>query len=218
MASYNLRRQSPQSNASGTSCTIASTAGMPGRLLPASRPTKSTRTSRSSTIWDSYDYRWDGNFDEPDGYIDTFQSVHAGEGEEAGAEPWTIWSHSWYVPYDLIGRRRARLQQVRRHPHRRQQLLGRQVHGSAGKWRRWRVRTRVRPRPRPARPVRHRGRRQWHRVLDPDVVRLLAQRRQGRHRLEAQPHGRVGKVAARLAELRCCACRQDLLASSWARP
>ncbi len=49
--------------------------------------------------WDRYDYDGDGNFDEPDGYIDTFQSVHAGEGEEAGAPSWTIWSHSWYAYY-----------------------------------------------------------------------------------------------------------------------
>lgn len=57
-------------------------------------------------IWDRYDYDGDGNFDEPDGYIDTFQSVHAGEGEEAGggalgAE--AIWSHSWYARYGDIG-------------------------------------------------------------------------------------------------------------------
>jgi immune inhibitor A len=49
--------------------------------------------------WDRYDYDGDGNFNEPDGYIDTFQSVHAGEGEEAGAPSWTIWSHSWYAYY-----------------------------------------------------------------------------------------------------------------------
>jgi immune inhibitor A len=57
-------------------------------------------------IWDRYDYDGDGNFNEPDGYIDTFQSVHSGEGEEAGggalgAE--AIWSHSWYAYYNLIG-------------------------------------------------------------------------------------------------------------------
>ncbi len=46
---------------------------------------------------DRYDYDGDGDFNEPDGYIDTFQSVHAGEGEEAGAPAWTIWSHSWYA-------------------------------------------------------------------------------------------------------------------------
>ena len=53
---------------------------------------------------DRFDYDRDGNFDEPDGYIDTFQSVHAGEGEEAaGAPAWTIWSHSWYAYPNLIG-------------------------------------------------------------------------------------------------------------------
>ena len=55
-------------------------------------------------VWDRYDYDGDGNFDEPDGYIDTFQSVHAGEGEEAGAPSYTIWSHSWYACSNLIGK------------------------------------------------------------------------------------------------------------------
>ncbi len=54
-------------------------------------------------VWDRYDYDADGNFDEPDGYIDTFQSVHAGEGEEAGAPAWTIWSHSWSAYTNLRG-------------------------------------------------------------------------------------------------------------------
>jgi immune inhibitor A len=57
-------------------------------------------------VWDRYDYDGDGNFDEPDGYIDTFQSVHAGEGNEAGGGALgdcSIWSHSWYVYYQLIG-------------------------------------------------------------------------------------------------------------------
>jgi len=45
---------------------------------------------------DRYDYDHDGNFNEPDGYIDHFQAIHAGEGEEAkggaqGAD--AIWSH-----------------------------------------------------------------------------------------------------------------------------
>ncbi len=31
-------------------------------------------------VWDRYDYDGDGNFDEPDGYIDTAQFVHAGRG------------------------------------------------------------------------------------------------------------------------------------------
>jgi immune inhibitor A len=57
-------------------------------------------------VWDRYDYDGDGNFDEPDGYIDTFQSVHAGEGNEAGGGALgdcAIWSHSWYAYYTLIG-------------------------------------------------------------------------------------------------------------------
>jgi immune inhibitor A len=51
-------------------------------------------------VWDRYDYDSDGNFDEPDGYIDTFQSVHAGPGNEAcspACDDWAIWSHSWYA-------------------------------------------------------------------------------------------------------------------------
>jgi immune inhibitor A len=57
-------------------------------------------------VWDRYDYNGNGNFDEPDGYIDTFQSVHAGEGEEAGGGALgatAIWSHSWYARYGDIG-------------------------------------------------------------------------------------------------------------------
>ena len=54
-------------------------------------------------MWDRYDYNGNGNFNEPDGYIDTFQSVHAGMGEEGGGAPTTIWSHSWYARYNLIG-------------------------------------------------------------------------------------------------------------------
>ena len=48
-------------------------------------------------VWDRYDFDEDGDFTEPDGYIDHFQAVHAGEGEEAGADPDAIWSHRWYA-------------------------------------------------------------------------------------------------------------------------
>jgi immune inhibitor A len=54
----------------------------------------------SFDVWDRYDYDADGNFDEPDGYIDHFQAVHAGEGEDAGGGVQgedAIWSHRWYV-------------------------------------------------------------------------------------------------------------------------
>jgi len=45
--------------------------------------------------WDRYDYDRDGVFDEPDGYIDHFQAVRAGEDESAGAPEWMIWAHRW---------------------------------------------------------------------------------------------------------------------------
>ncbi|GAA2022969.1 immune inhibitor A domain-containing protein [Pseudokineococcus marinus] len=47
--------------------------------------------------WDRYDYDGDGVFDEPDGYIDHFQAVRAGEDESAGAPEWMIWAHRWSV-------------------------------------------------------------------------------------------------------------------------
>ena len=56
--------------------------------------------------WDRYDYDGDGNFNEPDGYIDHFQSIHAGEGEETGGGAQgtdAIWSHRWYAFYTNIG-------------------------------------------------------------------------------------------------------------------
>ena len=57
-------------------------------------------------VWDRYDMDGDGNFDEPDGYIDHFQSVHAGEGEETGGGAQgsdAIWSHRWYAYYSANG-------------------------------------------------------------------------------------------------------------------
>ena len=48
--------------------------------------------------WDRYDFDHDGNFNEPDGYIDHFQIVHSG-GDQADADPFygedAIWSHRW---------------------------------------------------------------------------------------------------------------------------
>src|SRR5215468_2109017 len=47
-------------------------------------------------VWDRFDYDNDGNFNEPDGYIDHFQIVHAG-GDQADGDPIqgedAIWSH-----------------------------------------------------------------------------------------------------------------------------
>ncbi|MEU5939484.1 immune inhibitor A domain-containing protein [Micromonospora sp. NPDC047548] len=48
--------------------------------------------------WDRFDYDNDGNFNEPDGYIDHFQIVHSG-GDQADGDPIqgedAIWSHRW---------------------------------------------------------------------------------------------------------------------------
>jgi immune inhibitor A len=57
-------------------------------------------------VWDRYDHDGDGDFDEPDGYIDHFQSVHAGEGQETGGGAFgsaQIWTHRWYVQLTGIG-------------------------------------------------------------------------------------------------------------------
>ena len=64
---------------------------------------------------DRYDADGDGNFNEPDGYIDHFQAIHAGEGEEAGGGVLgadAIWSHRWYVnstDYGQTGPAQAKL-------------------------------------------------------------------------------------------------------------
>ncbi|MFE6098386.1 immune inhibitor A domain-containing protein [Streptomyces laurentii] len=50
--------------------------------------------------WDRYDFDNDGNFNEPDGYIDHFQIVHAGEDESAGGGAQgedALWAHRWYA-------------------------------------------------------------------------------------------------------------------------
>ena len=55
---------------------------------------------------DRYDYDGDGNFDEPDGYIDHFQIVHAGSDESDGSRQQgedAIWAHRWYVNGTDIG-------------------------------------------------------------------------------------------------------------------
>lgn len=51
-------------------------------------------------LWDRYDFDGDGNFNEPDGYIDHFQIVHAGEDESAGGGVEganALWAHRWYA-------------------------------------------------------------------------------------------------------------------------
>ncbi|HZE41084.1 MAG TPA: immune inhibitor A domain-containing protein [Stackebrandtia sp.] len=55
---------------------------------------------------DRYDYDGDGDFNEPDGYVDHIQIIHAGEGEEAGGGAEgadAIWSHRSYAVTDQPG-------------------------------------------------------------------------------------------------------------------
>lgn len=57
-------------------------------------------------VWDRYDWDGDGNFNEPDGYIDHMQFVHSGIGNESCSptcDDWAIWSHSWFAFSGLIG-------------------------------------------------------------------------------------------------------------------
>lgn len=56
------------------------------------------KTVAQYDIRDRYDFDGDGNFDEPDGYIDRFQIIHSG-GDQADGDPIygedAIWSHRW---------------------------------------------------------------------------------------------------------------------------
>jgi immune inhibitor A len=57
-------------------------------------------------VWDRYDHDGDANFDEADGYIDHFQAVHSGMGEEVGGGALgvdAIWSHRWYNQTTDVG-------------------------------------------------------------------------------------------------------------------
>lgn len=70
------------------------------QVASGATPEQIKATLASYDVWDRYDFDSDGNFDEPDGYIDHFQAVHAGEGEDAGGGAQgedAIWSHRWYV-------------------------------------------------------------------------------------------------------------------------
>jgi immune inhibitor A len=71
-----------------------------GQLAAGKTPAQVDELLATFDIWDRYDYNGNGNFDEPDGYIDHFQSVHAGEGEETGGGALgadAIWSHRSYA-------------------------------------------------------------------------------------------------------------------------
>ncbi|MFL6118280.1 immune inhibitor A domain-containing protein, partial [Actinophytocola sp.] len=65
--------------------------------LAAGRPAAAVKAQLAEyDVWDRTDYDGDGNFNEPDGYIDHFQIVHAG-GDQADGDPIqgedAVWSH-----------------------------------------------------------------------------------------------------------------------------
>jgi immune inhibitor A len=54
-------------------------------------------------VEDRYDCDGDGDFNEADGYVDHFQLIHAGQGEEEGGGAQggdSIWSHRWYANFN----------------------------------------------------------------------------------------------------------------------
>jgi immune inhibitor A len=56
--------------------------------------------------WDRYDSNNNGNFNEPDGYLDHFQIVHAGPDQASLSSLYgedAIWSHRWYENQTDIG-------------------------------------------------------------------------------------------------------------------
>ncbi|WP_406300251.1 immune inhibitor A [Embleya sp. NBC_00888] len=57
--------------------------------------------------WDRDDFDGDGDFDEPDGYLDNLEIVHAGvDKAQGGGEQGrgAVWSHRWYAYADRVGR------------------------------------------------------------------------------------------------------------------
>ncbi|MDT0342987.1 immune inhibitor A domain-containing protein [Streptomyces litchfieldiae] len=76
------------------------------QLAAGATPEELAATLAEYDIQDRYDYDGDGDFNEPDGYLDHFQIVHAGEDESAGGGAQgedAIWAHRWYAFADRIG-------------------------------------------------------------------------------------------------------------------
>ena len=170
-----------------------------GRRPEGRRPDRRRRSRRTLAkydIRDRYDFDGDGNFDEPDGYIDRFQIIHAG-GDQADGDPIygedAIWSHRWNAFQAPTGPDRPGVQPRRRHPDRQHRHLGRRLHRPARERRISRRRPRVRPRPRPARPLRHRGLgRQPGQLVDADGAEPRLRRRATRASAPVPPTSASG--------------------------
>ncbi|ONI85821.1 protease [Actinosynnema sp. ALI-1.44] len=71
-----------------------------GRVAAGATPEQIREELKSYDTWDRYDFDNDGDFNEPDGYLDHFQIVHSG-GDQSDGDPIqgedAIWSHRWYA-------------------------------------------------------------------------------------------------------------------------
>ena len=176
------------------------TPGTPSRRRPASPTPTSRRTSRRSTSGTATTTTRTATSPSPTATSTTSRRYTPARARRPAPRSWAIWSHRWSV--NQARGTAARLEPQRRRPGRQHRLLDPRLHHRAGeRWSR-RLRPRVRPRPRSAGPLRHQRRRERHRLLDADELRFLAGPRSGHDRHDAQPHGRVGEAAARLARLR----------------
>ncbi|MCJ0873003.1 immune inhibitor A domain-containing protein [Streptomyces sp. AP-93] len=57
-------------------------------------------------VWDRYDADHDGNFDEPDGYLDHLVVVHAGKDQTWGGGTQgkdAVWAHRWFAYWNQAG-------------------------------------------------------------------------------------------------------------------
>ncbi|XVU28634.1 immune inhibitor A domain-containing protein [Actinoplanes sp. CA-054009] len=84
----------------------SATAWYDSQIAAGKTPAEVAAYLKTFDVWDRDDYDDDGDFNEPDGYVDHFQAIHAGEGEEAGGGAQgedAIWSHRWYAFSDLAG-------------------------------------------------------------------------------------------------------------------
>ncbi|MYS81960.1 immune inhibitor A domain-containing protein [Embleya scabrispora] len=77
-----------------------------GRLAQGLTPAQVREQLASFDRWDRDDFDGDGDFDEPDGYLDNVEIVHAGvDKAQGGGEQGrgAVWSHRWYAYADRTG-------------------------------------------------------------------------------------------------------------------
>ena len=83
-ARYGIATTSPRATATGTYVKDTATAWYNAQKAAGKSDAEIATYLKQFDKVDRYDFDKDGNFNEPDGYIDHFQAIHAGEGEEAG--------------------------------------------------------------------------------------------------------------------------------------